>query len=155
MHNIKEFIDMNEKDFDSFFNILDNSFPKSERRDYPSQKDLLSISNYRPFVFKENDEVLALMAVWEFNDFVYVEHLAVDIKLRGKGVGTSLIKNYLNKCDKKVFLEVEPPNCDTSPFPPTKTSPSLTSYKRDIKLTKLDLDEPVPPIIPTVSPDFM
>ncbi|MEI3235374.1 MAG: hypothetical protein V8S33_13620 [Intestinibacter bartlettii] len=28
MHNIKEFIDMNEKDFDSFFNILDNSFPK-------------------------------------------------------------------------------------------------------------------------------
>ena len=27
MHNIKEFIDMNEKDFDSFFNILDNSFP--------------------------------------------------------------------------------------------------------------------------------
>ena len=52
MHNIKEFIDMNEKDFDSFFNILDNSFPKSERRDYPSQKDLLSISNYRPYVFK-------------------------------------------------------------------------------------------------------
>ena len=25
MHNIKEFIDMNENDFDSFFNILDNS----------------------------------------------------------------------------------------------------------------------------------
>ena len=47
MHNIKEFIDMNEKDFDSFFNILDNSFPKSEKRDYPSQKNLLSISNYR------------------------------------------------------------------------------------------------------------
>ncbi len=31
MHNIKEFIDMNENDFDSFFNILDNSFPKSEK----------------------------------------------------------------------------------------------------------------------------
>ena len=101
MHNIKEFIDMNEKDFDSFFNILDNSFPKSERRDYPSQKDLLSISNYRPFVFKENDEVLALMAVWEFSDFVYVEHLAVDSKLRGKGVGSELIRNYLNKCEMK------------------------------------------------------
>lgn len=114
MHNIKEFIDMNKKDFDSFFNILDNSFPQNERRDYFSQKNLLSISKYRPFVFKENDEVLALMATWEFDDFVYVEHLAVDSKLRGKGVGTSLIKNYLNKCNKKVFLEVEPPNCDTS-----------------------------------------
>lgn len=114
MHNIKEFIDMNENDFDSFFNILDNSFPKSEKRDYPSQKNLLSISNYRPFVFKENDEVLALMAVWEFDDFIYVEHLAVDSKLRGKGVGSELIKNYLNRCDKRVFLEVEPPNCETS-----------------------------------------
>ena len=103
MHNIKEFIDMNENDFDSFFNILDNSFPKSEKRDYPSQKNLLSISNYRPFVFKENDEVLALMAVWEFDDFIYVEHLAVDSKLRGKGVGSELIKNYLNRCDKRVF----------------------------------------------------
>ena len=79
MHNIKEFIDMNENDFDSFFNILDNSFPKSEKRDYPSQKNLLSISN-----------------------------------LRGKGVGSELIKNYLNRCDKRVFLEVEPPNCEIS-----------------------------------------
>lgn len=114
MCNIKEFIDMNEKDFDSFFNILDNSFPQNERRDYPSQKALLSVGKYRPFVFKENDEVLALMATWEFADFAYVEHLAVDNKLRGKGVGTELIKNYLNKCDKKVFLEVEPPNCETS-----------------------------------------
>ena len=25
MHNIKEFIDMNENDFDSFFNILDKA----------------------------------------------------------------------------------------------------------------------------------
>ena len=114
MCNIKEFTDMNEKDFDSFFNILDNSFPQNERRDYPSQKALLSVGKYRPFVFKENDEVLALMATWEFADFVYVEHLAVDNKLRGKGVGTELIKNYLNNCKKRVFLEVEPPNCEIS-----------------------------------------
>ena len=31
MHNIKEFIDMNENDFDSFFNILDNSFQKVKK----------------------------------------------------------------------------------------------------------------------------
>ena len=55
MCNIKEFIDMNEKDFDSFFNILDNSFPQNERRDYPSQKALLSVGKYRPFVFREDD----------------------------------------------------------------------------------------------------
>ena len=110
----KEFVDMNEKYFDSFFNILKNSIPENERRDYLSQKKLLSNSNYKPLVFKENNEILAIMATWEFEDFIFVEHLAVNSKLRGKGIGTELIKNYLNKNKKKVFLEVEPPNCTIS-----------------------------------------
>ena len=79
MHNIKEFIDMNENDFDSFFNILDNSFPKSEKRDYPSQKNLLSISNYRPFVFKENDEVLSEFAASTSANWLSDKSLRVSI----------------------------------------------------------------------------
>lgn len=114
MYNHKEFINMDKKDFDLFFDILKNSFPENERRDYSSQEGLLDNSNYKPLVFKENGEILAIMAIWEFEDFVYIEHLAVDNKLRGKGIGTELIKNYLNKCKKKVFLEVEPPSCDVS-----------------------------------------
>ena len=114
MYNHKEFIRMDKKDFDLFFDILKNSFPENERRDYSSQEGLLDNSNYKPLVFKENGEILAIMAIWEFEDFVYIEHLAVDNKLRGKGIGTELIKNYLNKCKKKVFLEVEPPSCDVS-----------------------------------------
>ena len=42
----------------------------------------------------------------------------------------------------------------TSLFP-TLTLPSLTSYKRGISCTKLDLAEPVPPMIPIVSPDLI
>ena len=115
MCNNKEFINMNEKYFDLFFNILESSLPRNERRDYLSQKNLLSKSNYKPLVFKENNEILAIMATWEFEDFIFIEHLAVDSKLRGKGIGTELIKNYLkNKCEKNIFLEVEPPNCDIS-----------------------------------------
>lgn len=114
MYNHKEFINMDEKDFDLFFNMLKNSFPENERRDYSSQKNLLDNSNYKPLVFKENGEILAIMATWEFEDFIFIEHLAVDAKLRGKGIGTELIKNYLNKCKKNIFLEVEPPSCDVS-----------------------------------------
>ena len=145
MHNIKEFIDMNENDFDSFFNILDDSFPKSERRDYPSQKDLLSISNYRPFVFKENDEVLALMAVWEFDDFIYVEHLAVDSKLRGKGVGSETSKKRVSFYEKLGFsfndfyYLQQPLNPGDSPFrlnimsyPESIGEKEFDKYKKDI-----------------------
>lgn len=114
MCNNKEFIDMDEKYFDSFFNILKNSLPTNEIRDYLSQKNLLSKNNYKPLMFKENDEILAIMATWDFEDFIFIEHLAVDTKLRGKGVGTELIKNYLNKHKKNIFLEVETPNSDVS-----------------------------------------
>ena len=114
MINNKEFIDMDEKHFDSFYEILKDSFPENERRDYLSQKKLLSKINYKPLVFKENSEILAIMATWEFEDFIFIEHLAVDSKLRGKGIGTQLIKNYLNKYEKEIFLEVELPNCDVS-----------------------------------------
>lgn len=112
MCNNKEFIDMDKKHFDSFFNILKNSLPENERRDYLSQKNLLSKNNYKPLVFKENNEILAIMATWDFESFIFIEHLAVDAKLRGKGVGTELIKNYLNKHKNNIFLEVEPPNSD-------------------------------------------
>lgn len=109
-----QFIDMNKKDFDSFFKILDNSFPKNERRDYFSQKKLLDNKYYKPLVLKIEDKVLAIMAIWEFDDFIFIEHLAIDKKLRGQGIGTKLIKNYLSKTKKEVFLEVEPPICEIS-----------------------------------------
>ena len=38
-------------------------------------------------------------------------------------------------------------------LPPTFTTPSVVSYRREINWIKVDLEEPVPPIIPTVSPD--
>ncbi|SCH44320.1 ribosomal-protein-alanine acetyltransferase [uncultured Clostridium sp.] len=110
----KKFIDMKKEEFESFFNILEKSFPDNERRKYVDQLSLLDKENYRPLIFKEKDEVLAIMATWEFEKFVFIEHLAVDNKLRGKGVGTSLIDNYLKECNKEVFLEVEPPQCEIS-----------------------------------------
>ena len=40
-------------------------------------------------------------------------------------------------------------------WPPTITSPSVVSYNLEIKLTNVDLPEPVEPIIPTNSPDLI
>ena len=37
--------------------------------------------------------------------------------------------------------------------PPTFTLPSVTSYRRGISCTSVDLEEPVPPRIPTVMPE--
>ena len=42
-----EFIEMDKKYFDLFFDIMKNSFPKNEMRDYVSQKKLLDNKYYK------------------------------------------------------------------------------------------------------------
>ena len=109
-----EFIEMDKKYFELFFEIMKNSFPKNEMRDYLSQKKLLNNKYYKPLVLKLEDQILAIMATWEFEGFVFIEHLAIHSKLRGLGIGTKLIKNYLSKTKKEIFLEVAPPACEIS-----------------------------------------
>ena len=43
--------------------------------------------------------------------------------------------------------------CRTS-TPPTRTLPSVTSYSRQMSCTRLVLEDPVPPMMPTVWPDL-
>ena len=101
--------------FDSFFNLMKEAFPSVERRSYEDAKKLLCEELYNIIVDKdENDNITAFIASWEFNDFNYIEHFAVEGKIRGNGVGTSMLQAYLNKSNKPIFLEVELPENDVS-----------------------------------------
>lgn len=100
--NIKE-------DFNGFYDLLYKSFPSIERRTYEGQKKLLNNNLYNVLYFKENEKVVAFLAYWEFNNFIFIEHFAVDEDLRGKGTGTNILKSFLRSSNKKVVLEVELP----------------------------------------------
>ena len=101
--------------FDSLFNLMEEAFPSVERRSYEDAKKLLCEELYNIIVDKdENDNITAFIASWEFNDFNYIEHFAVEGKIRGNGIGTSMLQAYLNKSNKPIFLEVEPPENDVS-----------------------------------------
>lgn len=110
--NLKKFRDY---DFDSFYKLMSEAFPSEERRNYEDQKSLLKDELYNITSHEDdNENITAFIASWEFDDFVFIEHFAVSSKMRGNGMGTSMIKNFLNKCNKPIFLEVEPPENDTS-----------------------------------------
>lgn len=105
--NLKKFQDC---DFDSFYKLMKEAFPSEERRNYEDQKRLLSEEAYSITSHKDdNENIKAFIASWEFDDFVFIEHFAVSSKMRCNGVGTSMIKDYLSKCNKPIFLEVELP----------------------------------------------
>ena len=102
-----------KEDFTSFFNLMEKSFPSIERRSREDQKNLFKENSYKVFGHKDSyDNVIAFIAIWEFEKFIFIEHFAVDSKLRGNGLGSHMIKELLEECKKPIFLEVEEPEND-------------------------------------------
>ena len=102
-------------DFDSFYKLMSEAFPSVERRSYEDAKNLLNEELYNIIVDKDdNNNITAFIASWEFRDFKFIEHFALISKMRGNGIGTSMLRDYLKKSNKPIFLEVELPENDIS-----------------------------------------
>lgn len=100
-----------DTDFDQVYEIMLASLPKAELRSYNDQKSLLNNKRYKLTTHKnKNQEIDAFMAVWEFDEYNYIEHLAVRENSRSKGIGGSILSQYLSlNSDKLVIVEVDPP----------------------------------------------
>ena len=102
-----------EQEFIDIFEIMQQSFPDEEYRNYNAQKELLNQNNYN-IVFKKNDEnrVICFIASWEFENFIFIEHFAVAQSTRNSGIGSAFLKEFLSQCNKNVVLEVEVPTTE-------------------------------------------
>ena len=79
---------MQPADFDAVYRLLTQSFPATERRGAAGQRALFSDSAYRVDILRAPDGgVQALIASWDFDDFVFLEHFAVDPACRSGGIG--------------------------------------------------------------------
>lgn len=92
-------------DFDEAYTILKNSFAECEIRSYEKQKSLLNNDKYTLWgVFDE--KLSAVISVWNFTDFAFIEHFAVEKSGRGKGLGSEILQSIVNKYGA-VALETE------------------------------------------------
>lgn len=101
---------LNKNDFDKLYKLIEESFPKDEYRTYAEQKQLLNNSAYTVYVlYDEKQELTAFIAVWDFNEFAYIEHFAVNTNYRNKGIGASILNEISKSLNKMICLEVELP----------------------------------------------
>ncbi|PAD32198.1 GNAT family N-acetyltransferase [Paenibacillus sp. 7523-1] len=99
--------------FDQVFEIMKQSFPESEYREYAHQKRLLANPRYHLFTEKnDQNEVIGFLAGWEFEKFRYIENVAVSPAIRGGGIGRRMMERFIKKSDIPVVLEVELPEDD-------------------------------------------
>ncbi|MDD4513931.1 GNAT family N-acetyltransferase [Massilibacteroides sp.] len=89
-------------------NTYISSFPQVERRDFLLFCELLENEPlFKLFVILRNEQYSGFITCWEFPEFVYVEHFAIDESQRSGGIGSIAMMQFLELIDKPVVLEVE------------------------------------------------
>lgn len=101
---------LTKEQFDLVFPILEDSFPIEELRIKEGQRNLLEKSEYSLCAIKgENGVVQGVIAYWELDDFLYIEHLAMKKEARNGGLGGKRLEEFVLQMQKPVVLEVELP----------------------------------------------
>lgn len=93
-------------EFDAVYAIMEQSFPLEEYRPYAAQKALLEDIAYSIYVAREDSRILGFAAVWQLEDWLFLEHLAVDPQFRNQGIGAKLLRHF---AQSRCCLEVELP----------------------------------------------
>lgn len=100
---------LTKADFGAVWRIMEESFPVDERRNRVGQEQILAEPYYHLYGWKKEGGLAAFFAVWEFEEFSFVEHFAVEKSHRNGGIGAVLLGQLLAERKAPVILEVEPP----------------------------------------------
>ena len=74
-----------------------------------AERKILDVSWYHLYGYRAHGELMAFLAVWEFDTFLFVEHFAVRKSCRNGGLGAVLLTQLTTQSRKPVILEVELP----------------------------------------------
>lgn len=95
---------------DKFIEILVEAFPSYERRDVKRQRALFDNEFYNVLTVSDNEKTLGFLAYWDFKDFLFYEHFAVDKSARNCGIGKQTLEKLFEKSEgRPIVLEIELP----------------------------------------------
>lgn len=107
-----ELTKLTEADFEVVWKIMEESFPIDELRTKEGQKELFAESKYHVYGYVLQKEIVAILAVWEFDTFTFLEHFAVSSSYRNGGIGADVLQQMLAQFMTPIVLEVELPTRD-------------------------------------------
>jgi len=99
----------NDNEINLILDIYTNSFPEDERRNVESLTKELDNILFHPNIIFFREKLIGLFFFWEFSQFVYIEHFAIEKCSRSKGLGKNVLVDFINKAIKPVVLEIEKP----------------------------------------------
>lgn len=90
------------------------AFPQAERREITGLIQQISIYECIVNLIFADQKVAGFIIVWDLEEFVFIEHFAVEPNLRKLGIGEEAISVIRTQFQKTVFLETEIPHDELS-----------------------------------------
>ena len=101
------------REFDRFWEIMEASVPRDERRPKEAQRALVGRPDHKVLVARdEHGMVIAFITLWDVGEFTFVEHFAVAPDHRGQGLGAHILCQAARLCSARLCLEVEVPETE-------------------------------------------
>lgn len=96
-----------DKIYPQFKRLYEESFPLAEQRTEFQQKMAFESERYRLICHEENNVLAGFISYWDFDNFIYIEHFAVNKDLRGRGYGFKIMEEFKSATDKILVLEID------------------------------------------------
>ena len=103
---------LQRSDFEEVWKIMRESFPADERRERAGQEALVTEPDYHLYGIREEGVPAAFADVWEFAEFSFLEHFAVEQGRRNGGLGAGLLRQLTGRVRLPLILEAEPPETE-------------------------------------------
>lgn len=107
-----KFVPVAEERFDLVYEKMTAAFPYEERRDLLDQKECLNNKFFKFSEIFDNETDVGFIALWDFPEFVFVEHIAIDEEVRSGGYGSKTIELVKETFKKPIILEAEAPETE-------------------------------------------
>lgn len=84
------------------------SFPLFEQRTEEQQRTAFDNPSYHLVAYEANEILVGFISYWEFDDYLYIEHFAINARMRGKGYGSDILRSFIRSTEKIILLEIDP-----------------------------------------------
>lgn len=116
MIKLREIKTTHEQEYNFVEKLLLTAFPEIERRENEAQRFYTDNNPlFHCYLIESETTFVGLVNLWIFEEFGYIEHVAIDPNLRNGGYGKLVLDKVKELCGKlPIILEVEHPSDEMS-----------------------------------------
>ena len=105
-----EFLSIQQEDserWNKVWTLYEESFPIAERRKLEDHLRACENEHFHPLSIWDGSQLIGIAFFWEWDNYRYIEYLAVSPELHGQGFGSQIIKQ-IRDSEHIIILEIDP-----------------------------------------------